>query len=200
MRAVESADDLGPITTLAQLPKLRTLTAPQEAFFSVDEDFTTCQLPKTIERIAIIDSTRAANRFAKHILQNRTKWPDLTTIRLCLSREIGYLALDYRVMSRTELPGDALDNESDVVSDDTSDDGVEAEERCDSSDEGEDDSSEEGEDDSSEEEEDDSSDEEEDEEWTREFAIDNSIWEDLRLHGIIRKNMKARNGWRKWKW
>jgi hypothetical protein len=151
------ADDLRRIAAFIQLPKLRTLTVPQGTFFSVDEEFKTCELPKTIERIVIIDSTRATNRFANHILQNRTEWPDLTTIKLCLSRKIDHLTRDDRIVARAELPDDisvSSGNSSDIISDNTNDE-EEAEEGYDGGEDGETNNGEEEEDISSDKEDDD---------------------------------------------
>jgi hypothetical protein len=75
-------DSMRPITTLTRLPRLRKLCAPQSAFFSIDHDFEKCDLPMTIETIGIINPSKAANRYAEHILENREKWPHLSIIRL----------------------------------------------------------------------------------------------------------------------
>jgi hypothetical protein len=74
-----------PITTLTGLPQLRRLCAPQSASFYVDQSFETCNLPVTIESIGIIDSSKAANRYAEHILENRENWPHLAMIKLWIS-------------------------------------------------------------------------------------------------------------------
>jgi hypothetical protein len=73
-------DKLRPITTFARLPNLRRFDALEEAFFSVDRNFHVCELPATIQNIGIIDATWACKRYAKHLLDNREKWPALDKV------------------------------------------------------------------------------------------------------------------------
>ncbi|KAI4639956.1 hypothetical protein J4E93_008755 [Alternaria ventricosa] len=82
MIMLEYTRDVSPMTRLAGLPKLRNLNAPQEAFFSANEEFRTCHLPATIESIGIMDSRYETKRYLKHLLDHQTKWPNLKNIKL----------------------------------------------------------------------------------------------------------------------
>jgi hypothetical protein len=79
---LEYIHDLQPMSSFPGLPNLRHLTAPQEAFFSADEDFETCVLPATIQSIGIIDSTYETKRYIKHVLEGQSQWVDLKLINL----------------------------------------------------------------------------------------------------------------------
>ncbi|KAI4666998.1 uncharacterized protein J4E92_004166 [Alternaria infectoria] len=80
---IEYIHDTTPMTTFAGLPKLRSLNAPQDAFFSAKYGtFRTCRLPTTIEKIGIMDSTYETKRYLKHLLDRQTEWPNLKTIKL----------------------------------------------------------------------------------------------------------------------
>ncbi|KAI4694726.1 hypothetical protein J4E81_006325 [Alternaria sp. BMP 2799] len=79
---LEYTRGVSPMTWLAGLPKLRNLNAPQEAFFSANEEFRTCHLPTTIESISIMDATYETKRYLKHLLDRQTEWPNLKTIKI----------------------------------------------------------------------------------------------------------------------
>jgi hypothetical protein len=79
---LEYIHDMGPMTTFPGLPNLRNITAPQEAFFSADEDFETCNLPAAIESIGVVDSTYETKRYIKYVLDNRARWPNLKLVEL----------------------------------------------------------------------------------------------------------------------
>jgi hypothetical protein len=75
------------MTTFALLPELQSLAAPQEAFCSYDEDneaIDTCDLPTTIERIGITNSTDEINKYITHVLDHQGDWRKLSLIRLGL--------------------------------------------------------------------------------------------------------------------
>ncbi|KAI4953274.1 hypothetical protein J4E86_006815 [Alternaria arbusti] len=82
MIMLEYTRGVSPMTWLAGLPKLRNLNAPQEAFFSANEEFRTCHLPTTIESISIMDATYETKRYLKHLLDLQTEWPNLKTIKI----------------------------------------------------------------------------------------------------------------------
>ncbi|KAF1848706.1 uncharacterized protein K460DRAFT_79973 [Cucurbitaria berberidis CBS 394.84] len=74
--------DLSPMQSLVHYRKLRRVVAPQEAFFSVTPQFDICALPESVERIEIIDTTCAVNRFALYVIANKPGFPNLKTIVL----------------------------------------------------------------------------------------------------------------------
>jgi hypothetical protein len=81
-------DGLRPITTFALLPELQSLAASQEAFCSYHKDYEaidTCDLPTTIERIGITNSTDEINEYITHVLDHQRDWRKLSLIRLGLS-------------------------------------------------------------------------------------------------------------------
>jgi len=82
MIMLEYTRGVSPMTWLAGLPKLRNLNAPQEAFFSANEEFRTCHLPTTIESISIMDAKYETKRYLKHLLDRQTEWPNLKTIKI----------------------------------------------------------------------------------------------------------------------
>ena len=69
------------MTLLRQLPNLRSITAPEQAFFSV-HDHETFALPATIESIGLIDSKCENAPYIKHILKHQGEWPNLKLIKL----------------------------------------------------------------------------------------------------------------------
>jgi hypothetical protein len=106
---------LRPIQSLARFTKLRKIVAAQEAFFSVDESFSFCELFAFIEEIGMVDTTYAIDRWVGFMLENKWKYPKLKTITfwgMSTSRGIlyqGVLKRDPRLGEESDFPWDDYD-------------------------------------------------------------------------------------------
>ena len=71
---------LMPIESLTRFTKLRKIVAAQEAFLSVDESFSVCELPASVEEIGISGSTCPIDRWLEWMLENNYKYPNAKII------------------------------------------------------------------------------------------------------------------------
>jgi hypothetical protein len=74
---------LPPPRFISGFPNLLRIMAPQEFYFSVDEDFNTLHLPASIGSIAIVDSTYAADPWGSTSWRNEGKRDSLMSRKWC---------------------------------------------------------------------------------------------------------------------
>jgi hypothetical protein len=80
LRYMRWTQQLTPIESLTPFTKLRKIVAAQEAFFSVDESFSVCELPASVEEIGMVDTTCAIDRWLRWMLENKYTYPNLKII------------------------------------------------------------------------------------------------------------------------
>ncbi|KAF2713302.1 hypothetical protein K504DRAFT_498119 [Pleomassaria siparia CBS 279.74] len=87
------------IRTLEDLPSLKRLVAPQEAFMCVEPTWTVCPLPNSLEEIGVLDSTDALNRWAQSLVTDKSRalLTDLKKVTLWPVKEEKNLVPDYRL-------------------------------------------------------------------------------------------------------
>ncbi|KAJ4368383.1 hypothetical protein N0V83_006740 [Neocucurbitaria cava] len=104
--SARQAKRLKPIVSLTDFTKLRKIVAAQEAFFSVDEAFTVCKLPSSIEEIVIVDTTNPVSRWLKQILASIWEYPNLKSITLWTPYDPFDSPFDWRLGNQHDFPRD----------------------------------------------------------------------------------------------
>ncbi|CAO2654970.1 Nn.00g117030.m01.CDS01 [Neocucurbitaria sp. VM-36] len=123
------AQHLRPIVSLTDIAKLRKIVAAQEAFFSVDEEFSVCRFPSSIEEISIIDTTNAVDRWLNHVYTSIQEYPNLQVNTLWARRRYnprfeldsrdGHFSWDPHLGNENDFPweDDELDDEHSEMTD-----------------------------------------------------------------------------------
>jgi hypothetical protein len=76
-----------PCSDISALQRLRKLVVHQEVLFNVNEPFAACVLPTCIREIGVVGTTRAINRWARHIQDSLQTYTDLAIIKLWVADE-----------------------------------------------------------------------------------------------------------------
>jgi len=76
-----------PCHDISALQRLRKLVVHQEVLFDVNEPFAACVLPTGIREIGVVGTTRAVNRWARHIRDSLRTYTELEIIKLWVADE-----------------------------------------------------------------------------------------------------------------
>jgi hypothetical protein len=111
-RYMRWTQELRPIASLTRFTKLRKIVAAQEAFFSVDESFSICELSASIEETEMFDTSCAVDRWVGDMLDNKHKYPNLNTIT-CWGKSDRWECVfkwDPRLDEESDFPWDDYDS------------------------------------------------------------------------------------------
>ncbi|KAH6554229.1 hypothetical protein HBI07_000530 [Parastagonospora nodorum] len=102
-----------PCSDISALQRLRKLVVHQEVLFNANEPFAACVLPTGIKEIGVVGTTRAINRWARHIRDSLQTYTELEVIKLWVADEgESHFAEDFRLQfSQFDSDDEDEDNE-----------------------------------------------------------------------------------------